>query len=94
MANIYKKLKKNGTEVYHITVCNGYDKNGKKIKKTTTYTPDQTLTPKQREKAANKFAMEFEEKVHNGICMDGEKITFEMCSYWNNGLFHISEPIK
>lgn len=78
MANIYKKLKKNGTEVYHITVCNGYDKNGKKIKKTTTYTPDQTLTPKQREKAANKFAMEFEEKVHNGICMDGEKITFEM----------------
>lgn len=78
MASIHKKVKKNGVEIYHITVSNGYDISGKKIKQTTTYTPDQTLTPKQREKSAERFALQFEEKVKNGVCMDGEKMTFEL----------------
>lgn len=73
MASIYKKQKKNGTEVYHITVSNGYDKSGKKIKQTTTYTPDQTLTPKQREKAAEKYAMEFEEKSETELAWTEKK---------------------
>lgn len=65
---------------YKITVCNGYDNNNKKIVQTTTYKPDETLTQKQREKALNKFVMEFEEKVKNGFCFDGDKITFEKFS--------------
>lgn len=71
-------MKKNGTEVFHITVSNGYDKAGKKIKQSVTYTPDQMLTPKQREKAAEKFAIEFEEKIRNGACMDADKMSFEI----------------
>lgn len=78
MPSIQKKVKKNGMEVYHITVSNGYDKNGKKIKETTTYTPDQTISAKQREKEAFLFAMQFEERVKNGISMDGEKMSFEV----------------
>lgn len=78
MASIYIKMKKNGTEVFHITVSNGYDKAGKKIKQSVTYTPDQMLTPKQRKKAAEKFAIEFEEKVRNGACMDADKMSFEI----------------
>lgn len=36
---------------YKIVVSNGYDVNGKKIRETTTFTPDQSMTTKQQQKA-------------------------------------------
>ena len=50
--------KRNGS--YRITVCCGYDINGKQIRRRTTYTPDEKMTAKQIEKevqrqAANTF---------------------------------------
>lgn len=63
---------------YKITVSNGYDLQGKKITKTTTFKPDPTLTQKQQEKALQKFAMEFEDKVKNGESFDGDKMLFEL----------------
>lgn len=62
---------------YRITVSNGYDVNGKKIREITTYTPDENLTPKQQQKALERFVFEFEEKVKNGKVMKGEKITLK-----------------
>lgn len=62
---------------YKIIVSNGYDVNGKKIRETTTFTPDQTMTPKQQQKALDKFVYEFEERVKNGKYLKGEKITFK-----------------
>lgn len=76
MANINKIEGKRGIS-YKITVSNGYDKQGKKIVKTTTYKPDGSLTPKQQEKAVIKYAMDFEDKVKKGTSFDGEKISFE-----------------
>lgn len=61
---------------YQIIVCDGEDVNGKRIERTMTYHPDPSLTPKQQEKALQKAAMDFEEKVKRGICLDGDKITF------------------
>ena len=61
---------------YQFIVCNGEDSNGKRIEHTMTYHPDPTLTPKQQEKAIQKAAMDFEEKVKKGTCLDGDKITF------------------
>ncbi len=72
MANIQKRG--NG---YRISVSNGYDINGKKIRETTTYIPDPTLTTKQQQKALEKFVFDFEEKVKNGKFMKGEKITLK-----------------
>lgn len=62
---------------YQITVSLGYDIHGKKLTETTTFVPDPTLTPKQREKAAAAFAYEFEAKIKSGYAMDGRKITLK-----------------
>lgn len=62
---------------YKIEVSNGYDCNRKKIRATTTFVPDPCMTKKQQKKALEKFVYEFEEKVKNGNCIRGEKITLE-----------------
>lgn len=77
MASIKKLTTQKGVS-YKITVSNGYDIHGKKIVKSTTYKPDSKLTPKQQEKAVEKFAMEFEEKVKNGESFDGDKMSFDL----------------
>ncbi|MGO5442251.1 tyrosine-type recombinase/integrase [Faecalimonas sp. LCP19S3_D12] len=76
MASIKKIENKKGIS-YKIIVSNGYDMQGKKIVKTTTYNPDPSMTAKQQEKALAKYAMEFEERVKNGDCFDGDKLSFE-----------------
>jgi hypothetical protein len=72
MANIEKR-----GDTYRITVSNGYDINGKKIREKTTYIPDPDLTPKQQQKAFEKFVFDFEEKVKNGKYLKGEKVTLK-----------------
>ncbi len=69
------QIRKRGNS-YQIVVDNGKDMNGKRIQETMTFRPDPSLIPKQRDKAANRAAAEFEEKVKNGVCIDGDKITF------------------
>lgn len=72
MANIEKR-----GNSYCITVSNGYDTSGKKLREKVTFTPDSTMTPKQQQKALEKFVFEFEEKVRNGKYLKGEKITLK-----------------
>lgn len=72
MANVEKR-----GNSYRITISNGYDVNGKKIRENTTFTPDPGLTPKQQQKALDKFVFDFEEKVKNGKYLKGEKITLK-----------------
>ena len=62
---------------YQITVSCGYDVKGKKLLETTTFTPDPAMSPKKQEKAAKEFAVLFEQRVKNGLAMDGRKITLE-----------------
>ena len=55
----------------------------KKLRETTTFTPDPSLTPKKREKAVEEFARQFEAQVQNGMAMDGRKITLkEFSNRW------------
>lgn len=51
---------------YRIVVSCGFDVNGKRIKRSMTWKPDKKYTEKQLEKALNRAAVEFEEKVLNG----------------------------
>ena len=76
MASIRKIENKKGIS-YKIEVSNGYDRNGKKIRETTTFTPEAGMTEKQGRKAAEKFALAFEEKVKNGGCVSGDKLSLE-----------------
>lgn len=69
MANITPRRDKNGNITsYTIRVYHGYDSSGKRLKPfTTSYKPDKGMTVKQAEKAAQKFADEFEnECLHFG----------------------------
>ena len=84
MANIKER---NGS--YLITVSNGYDYKGRRIRETITYIPKAT-SPKAIEKEVKRFADDFEDRVKNGEYYSGEKITFEeMYHIWKkNWLDH------
>ncbi len=62
---------------YRIIVSCGRDIYGKKRRETATFTPDPSLTPKKKQKAAEEFARQFEAQVKNGMAMDGRKITLK-----------------
>ncbi len=80
MANIEKRGKN-----YRITVSNGYDINGKQLKKYATFKPDPKMTAKQQKKALDKFVFEFEEAVKNGEVLDGRHITLlDFYNKWVN----------
>lgn len=76
MASVRKIQNKKGIS-FKIEVSNGYDVNGKKIRETATFVPEQGMTTKQAEKAARKFADEFEDRVKNGDYINGDKMTLE-----------------
>lgn len=82
MASITKINGKRGVS-YKITVSNGYDATGKKLRATTTYRPNPTQTLRQQKKALEKFVYEFEQKVKNGCSIEGDKITLrEFTQQW------------
>lgn len=70
---------------YQITVSCGYDIRGKKLIETTTFKPDPFLSPKQRKKAIQEFAQQFELKVKDGFPLFGSKIILkEFSELWIN----------
>lgn len=78
MASIRKRGKN-----YRITVSNGRDIHDKQILETITWTPDPEKTDKQNEKDLQKFALDFEERVKNGKCLKGRKMTYlEYSKLW------------
>lgn len=62
---------------YRLTVCQGYNSKGKKLRKRKTIKLDETLTPKQIEKELNRQMVMFEKTVKEGRFLEGESITFE-----------------
>lgn len=60
MANVQKR-----GDSYRIRVYCGTDSKGKKIMRSTTFTPDKSMTPRQVEKALTKAVVEFEENALN-----------------------------
>ena len=72
MANIRKR-----GNSYEITVSCGYDTNGKKIRRSTTYKPDKGMTQKQIEKEVNRQAVLFEEQCKYGRAAADGKIKFD-----------------
>ena len=83
MACITPRSTSKGT-VYKITVSLGYDKNGRKIQKSTTYQPEAT-TPKAAEREAKRYAAQFEQQVLTGsIYDDADNVTLsEFIDFWD-----------
>ena len=67
---------------FQITVSLGLDTNGKKIRKTTTFTPPENISLKKAEKLANDFATEYEHKC-KGLLSLNENMRFsELCEWF------------
>lgn len=71
MAQIQKKVGKNGKVSYLIRVSVGYGVDGKQRKHSKTWTPPEGLTPKKVEKQLQIEALRFEEAVNAGTLQDG-----------------------
>jgi integrase len=71
MAQITKRVGKNGKVSYLIRVSDGYGVDGKQRKKAMTWTPPEGMTPKKIEKQLQIEALRFEEAVSAGASQDG-----------------------
>lgn len=69
-------IRKRGN-TYQITVHVGRDSAGKQMIETATFKPDPSKTPKQNEKALQKFALDFEEKAKTGKLFSGDKMPYK-----------------
>ncbi len=77
MANITKR----GSS-YTITVSLGIDGTGKRLRKSLTYTPPPSLTPKQAEKEAKRQAAIFEERCRTGQVLETNTRFSEFVEIW------------
>lgn len=76
-------IEKRGENTYRITVSDGYDSNGKKIRKRKVIELQPGLTKKQIEAELKRQAVLFEEEVKNGTYIDAGKVTFgEFIDKW------------
>ena len=57
-------------DTYRITVSDGYDSQGKQVRRSTTWKPDPGMTAKQIEKKLNDETREFEKSVKEGRYID------------------------
>lgn len=76
MASLKKNIKKNGEVVYRVQITLTDKNTNKRKDKVITFKPNQNSSPKQQEKEAQKFAMEWEDKLKNGESYEGEEMSF------------------
>lgn len=76
MANITQR-----GNTFRIRVFVGTDNNGKKIMKSTTFTPPKDVTPKKAEKLAQEFAFEFERQCR-GYTQFNDCMRFSELADW------------
>lgn len=76
MANITQR-----GNTFRIRVFVGTDNNGKKIMKSTTFTPPKDITPKKAEKLAQEFAFEFERQCR-GYTQFNDCMRFSELADW------------
>ncbi len=81
MASIEKRKSKNGKLSFHITVCAGFDQTGRKVRKRMTYVPENGMSEKQAEKAAQKQAFLFEQQLEAGFVLDDNRTCADYTQY-------------
>ncbi len=73
-------IRKRGS-TFTITAYMGYDKEGRQIKKTTTYKPPEGVTDGKAEKLARAYAATWEDKIRGYVALD-ENRTFGELAEW------------
>ena len=82
MAQIVKRKNKNGSTSYLFRVSTGFDRNGKQVTTSRTFTPPPTLTGRKLEKEVRRRADEFEQEVHNGLALDADMKLDDLIDRW------------
>ena len=82
MAQIVKRKNKNGSTSYLFRVSTGYDRNGKQVTTSRTFTPPPTLPGRKLEKEVRRRADEFEQEVHNGLALDADMKLDDLIDRW------------
>ena len=81
MANIEKRVSSDGTLSYRITICDGTDHQGRKIRHRMTWKPDTGMSEKQADKAAQKAAFLFEQQFEQGYSVEKDPCFQDYADY-------------
>lgn len=84
MANIQKRVNKQGQVSYRIKVFNGYSFDGKQLVKTMTWKPETGMTERQAEKEVQRQAFIFEEKCKNNLIPEKSVKFKDLAEEWLN----------
>lgn len=82
MAQIVKRKNRGGAVSYLFRVSDGYDRNGKQVTRSRTYTPPSGLTGRKLEKEVQRRADAFEQEVHSGLALDADMKLDELIDRW------------
>ena len=82
MANITKRIGKNGALSYRIRAYAGTAADGRQIVRSMTFTPPAGMSARQAEKEAKRQAVEFEQRVQRGIVLDAKFTLDELLDKW------------
>ncbi len=80
MASIIEKHNKKGTS-YKIVVSDGFDRSGKQVRHSTTYTPPAGMSSKAAHKEAERLSYKLEENIRKGIKSDSRETLCEYAEY-------------
>lgn len=80
MASIEARKTKNGWS-FHIIIDRGRDANGNRIRERTVYKSEPGMTKRQAEKAAQRYAIEYEQRIENGYILNNSRTFAEYAQY-------------
>lgn len=81
MAGIEKRVAADGSLSYRITITEGLDSSGKKVRHRMTFKPEAGMSARQAEKAAQKAAFEFEQQFEQGYSVDQDQRFSDYAAY-------------
>ena len=82
MANVTRRVGKDGSVSYRIRVFAGIDLQGKQIFRSRTFVPEKGMSSRQVEKALSKAVLEFEEEVQQGALASPDLTVDEYLQRW------------
>lgn len=80
MASIEARKTKNGYS-FHITIDRGRDADGNRIRDRIVYKSEPGMTKRQADKAAQRYAMEYEQRMENGYILNDSRTFAEYAQY-------------
>lgn len=82
MANITKRVNKDGSTSYRVKISAGVGANGRYVYRSATFTPPPKLTVRQTEKAVQEFARDFEQRVQKGLFAEADLTVDGLAEKW------------